>query len=139
MISGRALAALRSRAAASWNAFFAWTALSAFMSAPSDSASSHIRSSGWVSWRSKTETATLGASLAILSLESSGTDHRVPASSKVVVISTWGARAAYFSTLSWPQALPRTVTLLTSMSPAWTSGLPSLVVVGPKTPLTWMP
>ncbi len=92
-----------------------------------------------MSWRSKTEIATLGASLATLSFDSSGTDHRVPAVSNVVVMSTSGAREAYFSTLSLPHSLPSTVTLSTSRSPACTSGLPSLVVVGPKTPLTSTP
>ena len=72
-------------------------------------------------------------------MDSSGTYQRVPASSNIVEISTSGARAAYFSMLNWPHSLPRTVSLLTSMSPAWTSALPSAVVVGPKTPLTSMP
>ena len=82
---------------------------------------------------------TLGASLAILDAEAAGTYQRVPAPSKIVVMRTSGAKAAYFSTLNWSQTLPKTVSLLTSMSPAWTSALPSLVLVGPKTPLTSMP
>ncbi len=63
----------------------------------------------------------------------------MPALSNIVVMSTSGAGEAYFSMLNWPQALPRIVSLLMSMSPAWTSALPSVVFVGPKTPFTWMP
>ena len=45
LISGRALAAARSRSAAVSNFFFASTTLAAFTSAPSDSASAYMRSS----------------------------------------------------------------------------------------------
>lgn len=102
-------------------------------SAPSDSASSALRFNGLSSEVRAMLMPTVGASASIFFLLSCGTYHRSGAGN-MLLISRSGRRAAYFSTLNWPHAVPRLVSSATSISPACGLGLPSTGSVGPKTP-----
>lgn len=130
--AARSVSAARSKRALASVTFFA------LRSAPSDPASSAVRFSGFSSEVRATLIPTVGARASIFARLSSGTNQRSGAGN-MLLISRSGLSAAYFSTLNCPQAVPRLVSSLTSMSPACGFGFPATGSVGPKTPVHVMP